>query len=196
MKKTKNDATLYRVARPIVKFLFLSLYTPKIEGSENIQETGPLILAGNHTHNFDCLLLLSSTKRSIHFLAKKELWHGPKKIIFANLGLIPVDRKHKDHQALVSAKEYLKNGQLIGIFPEGTTEKEKGIILPFKIGAVKMAYDTNTKIVPFTISGDYKLFSKNLKIVFGKPRNIKTNDLEKANTLLKERIIKQMEGDY
>ena len=101
---------------------------------------------GNHTHIFDSLLLISTTKRSIHFLAKNELWKGSKKIIFSNLGLIPVNRKAKDHKALESAINYLNNDKLIGIFPEGTTEKGKGM-LPFKIGAIKMAKETNSKIL-------------------------------------------------
>ena len=63
----------------------------------------------------------------MHFLAKKELWRGFKKILFANMGLIPVDRSKKDHNSLVKAEEYLNNECLIGIFPEGTTEKGRGL---------------------------------------------------------------------
>ena len=134
-----------------------------------------------------------STKRSIHFLAKKELWKGPKKILFSNMGLIPVDRKIKDHNSLVLAEHYLKNEKLIGIFPEGTTEKEKEVLLPFKMGAVKMAYDTNTKIVPFIIKGEYKLFSKDLKIIFDKPIEINNSDLVKENQKLVNKISSMME---
>ena len=146
-------------------------------------------MAGNHTSNFDCLLLISSTKRNIHFLAKKELWNGPKKIIFANMGLIPVDRKNKDHQALSSSIAYLENNLLIGIFPEGTTEKE-GKMLDFKMGAVKMAKDTNSPIVPFIITGNYKLFSKNLRIEFLKPIMI-SGDLNQENINLRNIIEKE-----
>lgn len=183
-----KDALLYRIVRPIVTFLFKCFYTPKFEGLENIPESGRIILAGTHTNNFDCLLLISSTRRNIHFLAKKELWHGLKKIIFANMGLIPVDRKNKDHNTLVLAEEYLKSELVIGIFPEGTIGKNE--LLPFKIGAVKMARDTNTSIVPFVITGKYKLFSKNLKIKFLKPIKIK-GDLEKENDRLRNIILKE-----
>lgn len=197
--KTKNiyiykDAILYKITRPIITFLFKLVYTPKIEGQENIPPNGKIILAGNHTNNFDCLLLISSTKRSIHFLAKDELWHGPKKIIFSNMGLIPVNRRQKDPQSIKLAEEYLNKGQLIGIFPEGTFEREKGKVMGFKIGAVKMAKDTNSKIVPFTIIGDYKLFSKNLKLKFFKPITIK-EDLIIENEKLRNIIRKEVEGE-
>ena len=150
----KKESILYIIVRPIITFLFKIFFTPKIIGSKNIPTEGRIILAGNHTSNFDCLLLISCTKRPIHFLAKKELWKGFKKIIFNNLGLIPVDRKNKNHNALVSAEEYLDNEMLIGIFPEGTTEKE-GKMLPFKIGAVKMSKYTDSRVVPFAITGKY-----------------------------------------
>lgn len=184
-----KDALLYKITRPIITVLFKLFFTPKIIGKENIPKSGKVILAGNHTSNFDCLLLISSTKRNIHFLAKKELWNGPKKIIFANMGLIPVDRKNKDHQALSSSIAYLENNLLIGIFPEGTTEKE-GKMLDFKIGAVKMAKDTNSPIVPFIITGNYKLFSKNLRIEFLKPIMI-NGDLNHENINLRNIIEKE-----
>ena len=192
--KKYNDVLLYKIVRPIIKFLFLILYTPKIMGEENIPKQGRIILAGNHTNNFDCILLMSSTKRCIHFLAKKELWSGPKKIIFSNMGLIPVDRKKHDHTSLEDAENYLKNEKVIGIFPEGTTRKGKEKLLPFKIGAVKMAYDTDTKIIPFSITGDYKLFSKNLKITFDKPVKIENQDLDNENEKFRNKIY-SMIGD-
>ncbi len=183
------DSKLYRFLRPIIKFLTNTFIRPKYIGIENIPKEGRIILAGRHTSILDCFLLISATKRSVHFLAKKELWKGLKKILFANMGLIPVDRSKKSHNSLVRAEEYLKNECLIGIFPEGTTEKGRGL-LPFKIGAVKMAKDTNTKIVPFCITGKYRLFSKSLKIEFHKAITIR-GDLDKENDKLRN-IIKEM----
>lgn len=75
----------------------------------------------------------------MHFLAKKELWKWPKRIIFGHLGLIPVDRKSRDGNALITAERYLKKEKLIGIFPEGTTEKE-GRMLKFKKGTDQNGY--------------------------------------------------------
>lgn len=181
---SKKEPKLYKTFRPVLTFLFKILYRPKIVGRENIKKRGRLILAGNHTNNLDAVLLISSTNRCIHFLAKKELCSGIKRIIFTNVGLIPVNRKIKDHNVLIKAREYILDEKLIGIFPEGTIEKEKNVFLPFKIGAVKLASDTDCDIVPFYISGDYKLFSSNLKIVFGEPIKIDNKDLDKENAKL------------
>lgn len=190
MNRRYNDVFLYKVLRPIITVLFKVIYKPTIIGKENIKNEGRIILAGNHTNNLDCALLISSTKRNIHFLAKSELFTGIKKILFSNMGLIPVNRKKKDHKSLDMAYKYLNKDKVIGIFPEGTIGK-KGI-LPFKMGAVKMSYETNCEIVPFAITGEYKLFSNNLKIEFGKPLKIKNSNLEKENEKLRNKIVKMV----
>ncbi len=185
-----KKVNLYKIIKPIV-IVFTKLFLhPKYEGLENIPKEKRIVLAGNHIHPYDCLVLMCSTKRNIHFLAKDELWKGPKKIIFSNLELIPVNRREKDKYALKKAEEYLQNEEVIGIFPEGTTEKEKGL-LPFKIGAVKMAKDTNTKIIPFAITGSYQLF-KRIKIKFGEAITIKSDDLEYENNKLRNTIEKMI----
>lgn len=188
-----KNAKLYIIARPIVTILFKILYWPKFIGKENIPKKGRVILAGNHKHNFDCLFLLASTKRSIHFLAKQELWNGKKKIIFNNLGLIPVDRSRKNPESITLAEAYLESEGIIGIFPEGTFNRTKETVMPFKMGAVKMAQNTKTPIVPFVIKGDYKLFSKNLTIEFLKPM-IVNEYLEKENERLRNKIKNKLEG--
>lgn len=192
MKKEYKDVTFYKIIRPIIKLFFKIFISKNIKGSENIPKNERIILAGNHTHILDSLFLISSTKRNIHFLAKSELWQGPKKIIFNNLGLIPVNRKEKSKEPLIIAKKYLENNCVIGIFPEGTTEKGRPM-LPFKMGAVKLAYDTNTKIIPFAIKGKYTIFSKSLQLTFGKPIKITSDDLEKENEKLRKEVIKLLE---
>lgn len=186
-----KESKFYKVLRPFVKVFTYIFLRPVYKGIDNIPKEVSFILAGNHTSILDPLVLISATKRNIHFLAKDELWKGPKKIFFSNLGLIPVNRREKDKFALKEAEKYLKAGMVIGIFPEGTTEKGRGL-LPFKIGAVKMAYDTNTNIVPFVIKGSYNLF-KRLEVIFGKPIEINNSDLKLENDNLRNLIIKMKE---
>ena len=193
--KKYEDAMLYKIIRPIINALFPLLFRPTIIGKEYIIDSGPLILAGNHTNILDCLLLMTCTKRNIHFLAKQELWKGPKKIIFNNLGLIPVNRKQKDHRALEEARNYLSSQKVICIFPEGTIEKEKNVLLPFKMGAIKLAKDTGTKIIPFAIKGDYKLFSKNLTITFGSPIVVLDKNLENEKERLSAKVQALIVGE-
>jgi len=182
-----KEPYLYRVVRPIITVLFKILYRPNIIGIENIPKDKRCVLAGNHTNNLDCLLLISTTKRTIHFLAKDSLIKGLKKIIFKNIGIIPVNRKIHDKKALEDSINALLEEKLIGIFPEGTINRTKDIIIPFKFGAVKMASETKSPIVPFTITGKYKLFKKSITIEFLKPYKVK-DELQKENEKLMDKI--------
>ena len=188
--KKYNDVFLYKVTRPIITVLFKTLYRPKYIGLNNIPKKGRIILAGNHNHNLDGAFLISSTKRNVHFLAKIELFKGLKKVFFSNMGLIPVDRSKKNKKSLEMAYNYIKKKKAIGIFPEGTFGKGK--ILPFKVGAVKMAHETNCEIIPFAITGDFKIFSKTLKIEFGNPIKIASDDLEKETEKLRDIVVKMV----
>ncbi len=187
----KEDAILYRILRPIINFLFRLLYRPTIIGDNNIPKEGSVVICGNHTSMFDIPLLFCTTKRTIHFLAKDELFKGLGKPFFKAMACIPVNRRKKDHEALEKAIKVLEDKKLIGIFPEGTFNRTNDIIMPFKFGAVSMSSKTNSTIVPFSITGEYKIFRKNrITICFGKPYKIKTSNLEEANSELMEKVKK------
>ncbi len=186
-----DDSKLYRILRPIITVVFKILYRPKFIGTKNIPAKGRIILAGNHTSILDPLLLISTTKRSIHFLAKKELWRFPQNILFSHLGLIPVDRTRKSHNSLNAAYKYLNNDSLVLVFPEGTTEKGRGL-QAFKYGAVKMASTTNSLITPFIITGQYRLFRKCITIEFLKPISVSCS-LEEENHKLRNIIKEKLE---
>lgn len=185
---------LYKISRQIIK-LFMYLYRPTIIGKENIPLNGKCILAGNHTNNLDSLLLISITKRNIRFLAKKELFKGIFKPLFLLLGIIPVDRNKKDEKAKNKAKEALENNELICIFPEGTINRTNNTILQFKYGTVSFASATSSPIVPFIITGKYKIFRKKIKIKFLPAYNLETNNLEIENKKLMEKIKKELESE-
>jgi len=183
-----KEPLLYKILIPLDK-LFITLYRPTYNNLENIPKTGSVILAGNHTSKLDPLLLMSSTNRCIHFLAKIELFKGIKKVFFKNLGIIPVDRKRKNPEAISLGNKYLLNNKVIGIFPESTINKTKDIIMPFKYGAVKMAKETDSYIVPFAITNKYELLKKSVTISFGKPYKV-SEDIETENKKLENKVIK------
>lgn len=191
------EPVLYRIARPIISFLFNIIYRPTYIGLDNLDKDTSLVLAGNHTSNLDCLLLISATRRTIHFLAKDSLAKGFKKNIFLGMGIIPVNRKIHDKEALRSAIDVLNDNKVIGIFPEGTINKTDDIIMPFKIGAVKMACDTDSYIVPFTIKNKYKVFRKSVVLEFYQPYKIvtKDKDLTSENEKLMNIISKNLKEE-
>ena len=182
-----EKSTLYRILRPILTFLMKIVFRPKIIGKENIPQKGRMVLAGNHTNILDPVLLLASTKRTVHFLAKIELIKGPLGFIFKRMGIIPVNRQIKDQSVIPAATEGLNQNKIIGVFPEGTTEKGRGL-LPFKTGAVRMAENADSQILPFAIIGKYKIFKRPI-LIFGKPYNPTKNNVTSENEILRNKVI-------
>ena len=103
-------------------------------------------------------------------------------------GCIPVNRQIHDDNAKNEAMKVLLDGKALGIFPEGTRNRTKEFLLPFKFGCVSMAKKTDAYIVPIGISGDYKFRTKNLVYLIGKPFKVGEMDLEEANKKLANEI--------
>lgn len=189
MKKEKinKEPLIYRFLYPLVIGLFRLVFRPKFYGKENIPKDGAFVLAGNHTKFLDCFMVIGSTKRCVHFLAKAELFkYAITNWFFNCAGIIPVHRERKDKAALDDAVKYLENGCAVGIFPEGKVNKTEERLLPFKFGAVKMASETNAIVVPFSINGRYKPFRRSVDITFHEPTYIDKENLEKENERLRE----------
>ena len=196
MDVIEKDPKFYRyIANPVVTTFMRLVYHPKYIGKENIPKDGRIVLAGNHTNNLDCLLIIASSPRVVHFMAKDSLYKGFKKHLFKHMGIIPVNRKIKDKDCLITAKNFLNKDLTIGIFPEGTINRTDDTIMNFKIGAVKMAHDTNSKIVPFVIKGKYKIFKNDLRIIYFKPISIKDDILDNDNEKLMKIIKKNLEDE-
>lgn len=189
-KKTRFKGEFgYRLLTPLMRVLFRLYYNPTIINKEVIPKDGPILIVGNHKHIYDQCLTIMATKRTIHYMAKKEYFDSKLAWFFKFVGCISVNRSIHDKEATKQALDILKSGGAIGLFPEGTRNKTKDkLLLPFKFGAVSMASKTNATIVPFGITGDYKFRSKNLTIKYGKPFKVENMTLEEANNKLFEEV--------
>lgn len=194
MKKNKKKKyIMYHIYRVVLGILFKLYYNPKIINKEVIPKEGPILIAGNHKHVYDQCLTIIATKRTIRYMAKKEYFDNKKLAwFFKSAGCIPVDRSKKDNKSVSTALEFLNEDGAIGLFPEGTRNKTKDFLLPFKFGTVSMAAKTNATIIPFGLTGDYKFRSKNLKVRYGKPFKVGNMTLEEANNKLYKEVERLM----
>ena len=197
---------LYKITKVVLNPFFRFYYNPTIIGKENIPKSGGIIIAGNHRHALDQHHIIISSKRPIHYMAKKEYFDEEaslfskdnkftrwlSKKIVNSYGCIRVDRTIKDEEASQQALEVLKNGKALGLFPEGTRNTTEKFLLPFKFGCVSLAKKSDAYIVPFGITGTHKFRSKDLIIRIGKPFKVTDMSLEKANEKLRETIEKLM----
>ncbi|MGN1379784.1 MAG: lysophospholipid acyltransferase family protein [Bacilli bacterium] len=148
----ENHKIGYTINKYLLGGIFLLYYRPKIINKDYIPKDGPIILCGNHNHLLDQCLPILSTKRMLHYLAKKEYFDGPFAFFFKICGCIPVNREIHDSNAKNEAIEFLRDGYAIGIYPEGTRNS---------IFSKKDKLDEIYVFVKDTIS--YKKFKKIMK---------------------------------
>ncbi|MBU5594242.1 1-acyl-sn-glycerol-3-phosphate acyltransferase [Amphibacillus sp. MSJ-3] len=172
--------SFYRFARKVVWYLLKPFYRMEVIGQENIPDSGPVIICSNHISNFDPPIVGCSATREIHFLAKEELfekkWLGK---LLTSLNAFPIKRGMKDRQALRHALNLLKEGKVLGLFPEGTRSKT-GELGEGLSGIGFFALRSDAIVVPCVIIGPYKIGHK-LKIVFGSPVEMTSLREEKAS---------------
>lgn len=132
---------------------------------------GPFVFLCNHYSMLDVMYPAVAVKKPLHFMAKKDLWDNKFLNWFCTKSrCIPVSRdgSGSDVKAIMQAMKYLKNGENILIYPEGTRNKGDVDMLPFKGGFASIAIKTRTPIVPIVQSGKPRLFKKS-HIFYGKP---------------------------
>jgi 1-acyl-sn-glycerol-3-phosphate acyltransferase len=160
--------TFYSFARGVVKSILFPLYRIQVIGGENFPKDGGVLLCTNHIDNLDPPVVGISVKRPVSFMAKEELFRAPLlKTILPNVNAFPVKRGLSDREALRKGLKILKEGNVVGLFPEGTRSKTGEIGTGFA-GAGFFALRSQAKVVPCAIIGPYKPF-KRLKVVFGEP---------------------------
>lgn len=115
----KYDKT-YQISRLMLTPLFKLAYHPLVLNKENIPSSGPVILCGNHLHVWDQVPVICSTNRTIHWMAKKEYFETKLAWMYKITGCIPVDRQGNASISKNYAEEYLRAGEVVGLFPEGT----------------------------------------------------------------------------
>jgi 1-acyl-sn-glycerol-3-phosphate acyltransferase len=141
----------YKVLRIIAIPFVHCFFNIKAYGLENIPKEKGVVLCCNHTSLSDIILLGVLCPRQICFMAKKELFDIPVlKHIFKALGGFPVDRRSSDKGAINHALSICNNGKILGIFPEGTRNRD-GAPKKAKAGAAMIALKTGADILPVAI---------------------------------------------
>jgi 1-acyl-sn-glycerol-3-phosphate acyltransferase len=156
-----EDGTIHGRPRAVLRSLVLPLFRLviglRLEGLENVPPTGPIIVAANHLHNADPVLLQVAMPRSIHFMAKKELFGVPVvSWLIQRGGTFPVDRGKPDRTAIRAAEARLKAGIAVGMFPEGTRSVTRSLKVALP-GAASIAQLTGSPVLPVAITGSERL---------------------------------------
>lgn len=151
---------LYYFARFVFLIYVRVLYRLKIHNTAFIPRQKPFIICSNHICWLDPVVVGAALPASykIHFMAKKELFSN---FFFSYLlkkaYAFPVNRQDADYGAIKKAYQLLKEGQVLGLFPEGTRSTDGGIQKAFN-GAALISVRSGVPILPVAIAGPYRLF--------------------------------------
>ena len=161
---------MYRFCVFLVSIYIKLFYRIKFYGTENIPKDGVFIVCSNHVSGMDMLYIGCKVVRKVHWMAKAELFKIPflKQLITA-FGAYPIKRGTGDLSAVRTTMELLKDGKIVGIFPQGTRTTGKDISqIKVRHGAAMFSVEADVPVLPVAIEGGNKLFSKGV-VVFGKP---------------------------
>ena len=188
---------LYRVVGTLSIPVVKGLYRLRVRGLENVPEGG-FVLAANHTSNFDPwpLAIPFLPDRQFRFMAKAELFNPVLAPILRAGGAFKVRRGEGDVEAMRTAVELVREGEIVVMFPEGTRQT-KGLVKRHTArphtGAARIALTANASLVPAAIGGTDRLLRLGpLRVAYGPPIDffdLDGQDLKTAAKLATERLM-------
>lgn len=190
---------LYHIGKALLFIYFKIVFRLTVIGKENVPKESGVLLCANHTSNYDPPVLGVAFPRVVRFMGKAELFNNPiMKWLMIRIGVFPVKRGLGDKQALRNGLNLLNNGEVMGIFPEGTRSKT-GELGEGLAGSGFFALRSTAVVIPCAIIGTYKPFHK-LKVVFGEPIDFddykdKKLSAKEATAIIMDKIRELLESE-
>jgi 1-acyl-sn-glycerol-3-phosphate acyltransferase len=164
---------VYYFGRGLIRILVFPFAWWRVKGRENITSQGPFLVVCNHLHIADPPIVAASLPLKCVLMAKDELWHNRwSRFWVENFGAFPVRRGGVDRKAIQQAKEWLKKGVSVIMFPEGGRSKTASLQTASS-GAALIALHTGVPILPVSVTGSDK-FRKLTWCFFHRPIMIVT----------------------
>lgn len=149
---------MYSVISGFLHYFFKFVFSCKVFGADHIPSHGGAIIASNHVSLFDPPVVGTAFTRPIHFMAKEELFAIPiLRWFFTKLNAFPVRRATADRTAIRHAISLLENGELLGLFPEGTRSLTGKLGKP-ETGLAMIALKAGVPVIPTAVIGTNKVW--------------------------------------
>lgn len=197
VKKQPEKSMFYTVAKQLVNFLFHTILPVKYTGKENLSLDAPYIVIGNHTSMLDPFMVALAIKRyQVRFMSKKELEKVPVIgwLLKTKIRVIFVDRHNSDMEAMRASMKVLREGGVLGIFPEGTRHHE-GLMTELESGVALIALRSGVPLVPVYIPGKLGLF-RPLHVTVGEPIPMDDLRAEGVNTQTCQQLMERITQAY
>jgi 1-acyl-sn-glycerol-3-phosphate acyltransferase len=170
-----RPSPFYRFAGAVSWPFMYGLFRFRAEGQDRLPQECGYVLAANHTSNFDPwpLAMALWPKRFLRFMAKSELYWWPLGPIISAGGAFRVRRGEQDLEAIETAVDLARRGNVVAMFPHGTRQR-KGLVKKHQpkahTGAARIALEAGVPLVPAAISGTDRLTRLGpLRVRYGEP---------------------------
>lgn len=192
---------MYKFLKGLVNFFNQIIHPYKLIGKEKVKD-GAAVLVGNHYRIWDIVHMACTTKERVHFITKQELYKNKfLAYLCRKVEAIPVSRDGQDAKAIMTALRYLKKGEKISMFPEGTRNRTDAELLPLKGGAALFAIKAKVPVYPVMSIGKTKYFRRT-PIIVGDPidlsefydKKMTAEDYARAEEIVRENMLGVMHG--
>ena len=180
--KTRKENAWKKFIRKTIKITLATLYKIvfRVKITGQVPEEGAYIICCNHINYLDAAAIVLFNKRKVNFVAKEDLFTHRSLMWLGHIfDAIPIKRDMQDIEAMKRCLKVLKNGELLGIFPEGT---RKGMEKKMKAknGAAFMSIKSKAKVIPVGIHGTFKPFGK-VYVNYGEPIDLSMYNKEQLD---------------
>ena len=155
---------VYHAGKLLVKFVFGFIARIRVIGRQNANCAGGFLLAANHISHFDPFLIGLTVRRKIGWMTMAEFFRPPAVgVLLRSIDAFPAERDRADLKTIRAAIDRLKNGRIVGIFPEGGIRDGARSLLegaPLRPGAATLARIADVPVVPCVILGTDRLYAK------------------------------------
>lgn len=189
---------MYKFLKGVLNFIMQIILPYRMIGKEKIEIGKPCVLVGNHYRIWDIVHMACATKDPVHFIAKQQVFDNKFIGYLARkIEAIPVSRDGNDVKAVMTALKYLKRGEKISMFPEGTRNRTEAELLQLKGGAALFAIRAKVPVYPVISDGKTKFFRRT-DIVVGDAIDLSefydlkmsAEDYERAENMIREAMLK------
>jgi 1-acyl-sn-glycerol-3-phosphate acyltransferase len=199
VRPTRTYSAIAALSWPIL----YGLFRLRARGREHVPSEGGFVLACNHVSSFDPwpLGLPLWPRRFLRFMAKSELYWFPLTLVLNGAGAFPVRRGQADAEAIETAVQLARAGNIVAMFPEGT-RRTKGLVKRFearpRTGAARIALEAGVPLVPAAVRGtDHLRRFAPITVVYGEPVDIDdlrgATDVREAAQVATDRLMARIE---
>lgn len=187
---------LYRFSQLLAWLIFMLLFRIRRYGARNIPSP-PFVILSTHQSFLDPVIVGFTCPHPVRYMARSSLFRNPLfSLLIRAYGAFEIERNSADFRALKKTLQFLKKGESVLLFPEGTRTMD-GRVGRMKPGGLLVAAKADVPVLPAVIEGAFQVWSRNnklprfflpIRIYYGKPIKVTPQEARETASWLTEKL--------